>query len=186
LRDGPQEELQTVDLDISRSTHEHQFVAAPPRAAVKPRDGISVRKVLAYKKQEKDRTRERQQYQAGNNPQAITGDTSPQNIKAQTADAPPKSSHTDTLAISAKAVDPPETSFPPLERDGENFENREDYEWSPGVVLAKILETRDQPEREKLWLYIRERSSFRSLPIITIHYLLRSSVPRVNDFYLCF
>jgi hypothetical protein len=74
----------------------------------------------------------------------------------------------------------PQWSLPSLESEKEIFETVERWEWSPGVILAKILDMKDQSKRERFWLNIRPRISHRSLPIITIHYLLRSSVPKVT------
>jgi hypothetical protein len=74
----------------------------------------------------------------------------------------------------------PQWSLPSLEREKEILETVEHCERSPGVILAKILDMKDQSERERFWLYIRTRISHRSLPIITIHYLLRASIPKVT------
>jgi hypothetical protein len=68
------------------------------------------------------------------------------------------------------------------ERKGANIEARKEQDWSPGVVLAKFLAMTDESEKEKLWTYARKRYSHRSLPIITIFHLLRSSLPMVRYF----
>jgi hypothetical protein len=75
---------------------------------------------------------------------------------------------------------PPPNPDPYLKREADDLEDFRDYSWSPGVALGNILEMRDKSERERYWLSIRGRTSFRSLPIITIHYLLRWSVPMVS------
>lgn len=51
---------------------------------------------------------------------------------------------------------------------------------TPGVVLGQILEIGDDSERKRYWNAIRNRFSYSSLPIITIHYLLTRSVEMVS------
>jgi hypothetical protein len=51
---------------------------------------------------------------------------------------------------------------------------------TPGVVLGQILEIGDESERKRYWNSIRQRVSYSSLPIITVHYLLTRSLEMVS------
>jgi hypothetical protein len=89
---------------------------------------------------------------------------------------------TPLLALAAKQAGdgPPQKSLPSLENEKSTFDAiKPSGGWTPATILANFMEMEDESTRERFWLYIRERSSYRSLPIITIHYLLRSSVPEV-------
>jgi hypothetical protein len=59
------------------------------------------------------------------------------------------------------------------------------YYTTPPVALARFLDMKKASEREKYWLHIRGTSSPRSLPIITIYYLIRSSGVSVPLTQLC-
>ncbi len=51
---------------------------------------------------------------------------------------------------------------------------------TPGVVLGHILEIGDESERKRYWNAIRNRFSYTSLPIITIHCLLTPPIEMVS------
>jgi hypothetical protein len=61
------------------------------------------------------------------------------------------------------------------------FLGAEDDQWTPGIVLARILEMKDPSERERYYIHIRTQTAALSLPILTVHYLLRGHFARVNS-----
>jgi hypothetical protein len=154
--------------------------------------------VIVPSKLERNQLQELQQSPVVHHPKPATKSIPPLNTTSHEDDAVPPSpsqipegveniSQTTaplTLAAKQEGDGIPQWSLPSLESEKAFFETVERYErataLSPGVILAKILDMKDRSNRERFWLNIRPKVSYRQLPIITIHYLLRSSVPQVT------
>ncbi|KAE9369558.1 hypothetical protein N431DRAFT_346055 [Stipitochalara longipes BDJ] len=125
--------------------------------------------VRSYSEQDKDKIQERVQSRPVHKQKAIATNIKPPITATPVDDTILPTSHP-FKSVTQKDDVPAEISFPFLGEDGANFE---DDQWSPGVVLARILEMKDESERERYYSHIRRNISVLSLPIITIHYLLR-------------
>jgi hypothetical protein len=203
LRDDP-EEVQTISPQNNRPSHKSQtFVGASSPTTAVHRDDVLLRRVLSSLEKEKRQIQNRQRSRSDHDRQTFTKSVplqapaattqrddvfvqssfpclerereNSENFEGYGSSSPP------LAQVTTRRFDTPL----PLSQDSgrnsaEDIEDFGDYSWSPGVALGNILEMRDESERERYWLSIRDRTSFRSLPIITIHYLLRWSVPMVS------